>query len=130
MSGLEVRQVPGMGRGVFARRSFPKRSIVEVCPVIPLPFSNYKTLSKGILGDYVFIWPGPRQNTRRFAAWTGACVVLGYGSLYNHSPDPNVFFTARVKTGEIVFWARRDIECAEQITHDYGWAGHCLKGFS
>jgi hypothetical protein len=130
MDGLEVRPVPGMGRGVFAQRTFNKRSIVEVCPVIPLPVYSYQTVSKEVLGNYVFSWPGPRQTTRRYYAWTGYCVVLGYGSLYNHADDPNVFWTARIQARELVFWARRDIECGEQLTHDYGWARRLLNGFA
>src|SRR5262245_55531222 len=97
MSSLEIRQVPGMGRGVFARQGFKKRAIVEVCPVIPLPVNNYKLVAKGLLGDYVFVWPGPRQITRRYDAWTGSCVVLGYGSLYNHAQNPNLIWTARIQ---------------------------------
>lgn len=130
MSSLEVRRVAGMGRGVFAQRRFTKGSIVEVCPVIPLPVNNYKAVSKGVLGDYVFSWPGPRQRTRCYYSWTGSCVVLGYGSLYNHSHNANLLWTARIRAREIVFWARRDIECDEQLTHHYGWAGHLLKAFS
>jgi len=130
MSGLEVRDVPGMGRGVFAQRRFAKRSIVEVCPVVPLPVYTYKTISKEVLGDYVFTWPGPRQRTRCYFKWTGYCVVLGYGSLYNHSNHPNLVWTARRRARQMVFWARRDIECDEQLTHDYGWAAHLLTGFS
>jgi SET domain-containing protein len=130
MSGLEIRHVPGMGRGVFAQRRFKKRSIVEVCPVIPLPVNSYRTVAKGILGDYVFTWPGPRQKTRAYSSWTGSCVVLGFGSLYNHAHNPNLYWTARIRALEMVFWARRDIECGEQLTHDYGWARHLLKRLS
>jgi SET domain-containing protein len=129
MSGLEVRRVPGMGRGVFAQRHFKKGSIVELCPVVPLPIEHYKLVSKSVLGDYVFTWPGPRQRTKRYYAWTGSCVVLGYGSLYNHSPKPNLTWTARIQAREMVFWARRDIEPDEHLTHDYGWADHLVEGF-
>jgi SET domain-containing protein len=57
-------------------------------------------------------------------------MVLGYGSLYNHSENPNLIWTARIRSREIVFWARRDIECGEQLTHNYGWAAHLLTEFS
>jgi SET domain-containing protein len=127
MGGLEIRHVSGMGRGVFARRSFKKRSIVEICPVIPLPVNSYRTVAKGILGDYVFTWPGPRQKTRAYSRWTGSCMVLGYGSLYNHAQDPNLYWTARIRAMEMVFWARRDIEYGEHLTHDYGWSVRLLR---
>jgi hypothetical protein len=87
-------------------------------------------VAKGALSGYVFAWPGPRQRTRRFLSWTGSCVALGYGSLYNHSPDANLVWTARKWTRELVFWARRDIECDEQLTHDYGWADYLVRDFT
>lgn len=48
-------------------------------------------------------------------------VALGYGSLYNHSPDANARFTPRTSQDDIVFRAVRDIAEGEQIFIDYQW---------
>jgi uncharacterized protein len=107
---LVIRQVRGMGRGVFAARPFRARTVIEVCPVLVLSAGADETLSG--LEHYVFKW-GPDED--RLA------VALGYGSLYNHSPKPNADFTLRHKRGAIVFHAIRDIAAGEQILIDYHW---------
>ena len=107
-SGLRVRKVRGMGRGVFAGRSFRRGEVIEVCPVIRLP----PGVPPDGLEHYVFKW---------VAEGTELAIALGYGSLYNHSPDPNAAFTTRPARGEVVFRATRDIAAGEQVFIDYGW---------
>jgi SET domain-containing protein len=48
-------------------------------------------------------------------------MTLGYGSVYNHSATPNMKWYAKRSTNEIVFYAIRDIEPGEELTHDYKW---------
>ncbi len=109
---LVVRRVPGKGRGVFARRPFRRGEVIEVCPVIPLTSAEASACADTILDDYFFEW-GERGTTRALA--------LGYGGLYNHSPDPNAAVTRRVGRLNLVITARRPIRAGEQITIDYGW---------
>ncbi len=105
---LSVRKVRGMGRGVFAGRAFRKGEVVEVCPVVRLA-GGAEASSLAGLDRYVFEWGD------------GLAVALGYGSLYNHSPDPNAAFTPRLSRDDIVFRALRDIAEGEQILIDYRW---------
>ena len=100
-----------MGRGVFAGRAYRRGEVIEVCPVIPLPAGTVEA-ALGALGRYLFKW-GKAED--RLA------VALGYGSLYNHSTDPNARFTPRAATDDIVFRARRDIAEGEQIFVNYHW---------
>ena len=109
---LYVRRVRGMGRGVFAGRAFRAGEVVEVCPVLALPPGTAEDALPGDLRSYVFRW-GRKSEA--------LAIALGYGSLYNHSPDPNADFTLRYARGEIVFRAVRDIAAGEQVLIDYGW---------
>lgn len=102
---LYIRKARGMGRGVFAGRKYRKGEVIEVCPVIALPEAP-----GGMLERYVFRW-----------GEDGVAVALGYGSLYNHSAEPNAKFAVRESRAEVVFRALRDIAVGEQILIDYGW---------
>ncbi len=100
-----------MGRGVFAGRAYRKGEVVEVCPVIRLPAASEGTAGGG-LEHYVFQWG---------EGGVELAIALGYGSLYNHSPDPNAEFTPRLSRDDIVFRALRDIAAGEQVFIDYRW---------
>lgn len=49
-------------------------------------------------------------------------VATGYGSLYNHSYNPNAQHAKHLDLEEIHFHALRDISTGEEITINYG--GH------
>lgn len=97
-----------MGRGVFAGRLFRRGEVIEVCPVLRLPSG----MPPDGLEYYVFKWGTEGKEL---------AIALGYGSLYNHSPDPNAAFTTRYARAEVVFRATRDIAAGEQVLIDYGW---------
>jgi uncharacterized protein len=109
---ISVRTVRGMGRGVFAGRPFRKGEVIEVCPVLVLPESVDRKCKDEILDKYFFAWDE-----------TGDVIALafGFGSLYNHSPDPNAAFAKRKRDKVVVFRAKRDIRAGEQIFVDYEW---------
>jgi SET domain-containing protein len=64
---------------------------------------------RGVLRDYVYSTRNPDR----------LLLVLGYGMLYNHSDDPNLFHRTAGRL-TIEFVALRDIEKGEELTHDYG----------
>ena len=103
---VEVKRAKGKGRGVFARRAIRKGEVFETCPVLVLPAGATEDFSAG-LGPYVFLWG---RGT--------VALALGYGSLYNHSFEPNARYEdvgGRTK----LFVAIRDIEAGEEITVNY-----------
>ena len=51
---------------------------IELCPVVVIPPHEIETIDKTVIYNYYFLW----QNNQ-------AAIALGYGSLYNHSYDPN-----------------------------------------
>src|SRR5207248_5443325 len=54
-------------------------------------------------------------------------IVLGYGALYNHSPEPNAAWENDPDENFIHFFTLRPIKKGEEITTDYGrgmfWRG-------
>jgi len=110
---LFVGESPGKGRGVFAKYSISKGKILEECEVIFLPADEESILEQTILKNYLFQWGDGRMS-----------VVLGTGSLYNHSYKPNAQYFMNDETGIVTFEALRDIEEGEEITVNYNGAPH------
>lgn len=100
------------GRGVFSKKGFKKDEIIEIAPFI---------LDKKITGfsDYIF-----GSHIENYAA----VLVLGYGSIYNHSDSPNTkyFYINTDLTANnplqnfIVYYAAKNIEINEEIKISYG----------
>jgi SET domain-containing protein len=104
---IEVRRVRGKGRGVFARASIPKGTVIERVPVIVVPKCEaLRDKRRSILMDHAFEW-----GDDTFA------IALGYGSLYNHSYQPNAQVYASRLTHEFI--AIRKIRRGEEITFNY-----------
>lgn len=101
-----VAPSPDRGRGVFAARRFEPNETIEVCPVIALSESDAERLNDTGLYPYYFGW-GPDGRA--------AAIALGYGSLYNHSDEPNA--EHRKDPAQDVLWivATRVISAGEEI---------------
>jgi uncharacterized protein len=104
-----MKRVRGKGRGVFALRNFRVGEIIEAAPVIDLNSKERKNCEKTILNFYIYPW----RSTR-----TG-CVVLGLGSIYNHSFHPNADWKQNFKTHRMVYRAIRPIKKGEEILINY-----------
>ncbi len=105
---IYVKEVPKKGRGVFARRYIDKRSTIEVCPALVFSKKDVRRMAKTELHSYYFDW---KRGT--------AALLLGFGSLYNHSEDPNATIYSKMSKGVSRVVALRDIEPDEEITIDY-----------
>ncbi len=110
---VEVRWTRKKGRGVFARQKIGKGAVIERAPIILLPTKEvFDSSVEPKLAGYVFEWG---KDT--------VAVVLGYGSLYNHSYQPNAEYYDSGRLTQ-VFTALRDIRKGEEITVNYnGWPG-------
>lgn len=102
---IEVKRVKGKGRGVFARRAIREGAVIERVPVLVVPYGDDDADSS--LTPYYFTWG---EGT--------VALALGYGSLYNHSYQPNARYDD-VGRQTKVFTALRDIEPGEEITVNY-----------
>ena len=105
--GLYVRPSPRGGRGVYTSESIAEGSIVELAPVIELSVADRALIHTTSLHDYYFIWG------------EGAALALGFGSLYNHSPMPNVDYEMDYAYRQIRFSALRQIQPGEELLIDY-----------
>lgn len=69
------------GRCVFADKAYKKDEVIEVCEYITIPQNQIEILKKTIINDYWFGMNGDQGD---------ALIILGNGSLYNHSTSPNM----------------------------------------
>ena len=100
-----------LGRGVFAPRGFSHGEVVEIAPVILLeePFRGLPLHVQRV----VFNWGRGPDSKPIFA------LVLGCGSIYNHSDRPNLRYQADHERQAMIFTATRNIERGEQLTVSY-----------
>ncbi len=98
------------GLGVFAAAPLSEGSIIEVCPVLLFPKAQLAAIRQTVLDDYYFDW-GDDGEWYAFA--------LGYGSLYNHSFQPNADYGMDFDHQTIEIYALRDIEPGEEIFINY-----------
>lgn len=104
---IYVDEAPGKGLGVFARQPIHTGQQIEVAPVLfvkTVEFSNPD--DSNLANNYVYYWEEGL-----------VAVALGYGSLYNHAPDPNAEFEHT--DNALIYIARRDIAPGEEITIHY-----------
>jgi uncharacterized protein len=93
---------------VLAKTQFAKGEIVEIAPVI---FVGLEAKAVSRLKDYIF-------EIDKSKGQYG--VVLGYGSLYGHSPDPNVTFAYNKENRQMYFIAAKTINAGAELTINYG----------
>lgn len=103
---LEVRYIDDIkGFGVFSLEFIPKNTIIETCYCMKL----FKDVMHPSF-DYLF---NKDDNN--------AYLPFGYGSIYNHSYDPNcVWKIISEELGIIQFYSIKDIEIGDEIVHSYG----------
>lgn len=118
MKGLEVRNSPGKGRGVFAERDFAKGDLITRCPAVVLNGRFRGTYGSTVINSYHFNWiPGVSDTV---------ALALGYGSLFNHSWTPNADWVTRIDENMMDFIAQRRINAGEEITVHYKYAADVL----
>lgn len=107
-----VRQslIKGAGRGVFALRNIKKGECIELCPAIFLSHDDMANVRESMLVTY-FFFHGKRKEK--------IFLALGYGSLYNHSYQPNATYTIHNRDQTIEFIAVTDIKKDSEITCNY-----------
>ncbi len=102
------------GRGVFAQCPIAADTVIEEVPVLVLPANEmWRAEGNAQLANFVFHWSDGH-----------VALALGYGSLYNHSYQPNARCEdVRPQTKRFV--AIRDIQANEEITFNYGGTVDC-----
>lgn len=106
---IKFKDTGKRGRGVFAEKNFKKGDILEKAPVIKLTPKERKICEKTILNFYIYPWKSLHD----------ASVILGYGSVYNHSDDANAKWVPLYKSRVMKYVALKDIKKGEEITVNY-----------
>jgi uncharacterized protein len=101
-------------RGVFAGRNFREDEIIEECNLIIIDKGKdvQKIKETYPLCHYYYEWDTETKEE-------GAAIVLGYGSLYNHSYEPNAYYFRNYEKKIITYIALRDIVKGEEILINY-----------
>ena len=110
MPSIHVAPSPLHGLGVFTTSNIQVKSVIEICPIIFLPEQDIPTLQNTVLNDYYFEWGKDAK--------TGA-IALGYGSIYNHSFQPNACYDIDMDNNRLYILAYRNITPGEEITINY-----------
>ena len=105
-----IKDTAKYGKGIFATRDIKTGELIEVSPVLVSSKDEWKYLKKTVLFNYCFTWGEDYEQI---------AIVLGYGSLFNHSYTPNTMFINNTDNLSIDFYANEDIKAGEEITINY-----------
>ena len=108
---LYVAASPIEGVGVFAAHPFVAGELVECCPVIVCPPPEEALVEQTRLRGLYFTWKDD-----------AVAVALGYGSLYNHSWEPNAAYELDHRRRVVRFRAVQAIATGDEVTINY--TGH------
>lgn len=109
---LYIKDTDKKGRGVFCTEDIPADTMIEICPVIVCPPQDRKLIDESYLYNYYFLWEDDHAST---------AIALGYGSLYNHSYQPNARYETYYEEQVIKFIAIKDIPAHTEITVNYNY---------
>ena len=96
------------GKGVFSAEEILKGDIIEICPIIILSKGDTALIHQTLLHDYYFKWKEEMS-----------AILLGYGSIYNHSDHPNAYFEANIHQKDFVFSSIKNISAGDEILINY-----------
>ena len=105
---IKVKKSPINGNGVFAMKNFSINEIIEVAPLL----KDHEDNMKGNINDYLFTISEEETEKGYYA------LVLGYGSIYNHSDNNNAIY--KVDGNSLIIRAIKPIKKGEEIFVNYG----------
>ena len=97
-------------RGIIAVEDIQKDQIIERCPILLIDIKQEPLIKDTPLNNYIFEW------NKEYIA-----IVLGYGSLYNHSYRPNARYAHNYQDKLTIFRAIKDIKKGEEIFVNYNY---------
>lgn len=116
-SHIEIRKSKIHNRGVFSTKYIKKGEIIEIVPLIS--YISLNNIRKSKLKDYVITMPSRFTNKNNEIYDTKCSVMLGFGSLYNHSDDNNAAWEF-IDVDNMLIKAIKDIYPNEEIFVTYG----------
>lgn len=109
---ITIKETNGKGLGVFATRDIPAGTAIECAPVLVLNMKDTKLIGETFLYNYYFNW----ADSGRYSA-----IVLGWGSIYNHSYDPTCRYETDYEDKTFKVITRRAIKKGEEVTINYNY---------
>lgn len=106
-----VKVTEQFGRGLYTVTEITKGAVLMKCELIVLEGWDSRLIqTESELGNYLFKYDNEKD-----------CLVLGEGSLFNHSPEPNCGYMLEMVNGRklMTFYALRHIQPEEQLFIDY-----------
>jgi len=134
---LEIREIPGKGRGLCAAADIPAGALIACSPVIVLDDAERAAAAGTAVAHYWFWWEdaGPAQDDDRPPAPGAGCgagadlqgpwraaIALGPVSMCNHASPANARFELRRREMRIDLYAAERIPAGAEITIDYDCA--------
>lgn len=116
---IGAREISPKGRGVVALEPISAGELIERAPMLVFPNRDRSAADKTIAFTYFFVWEEDAKQQDLYKGTGKAAIVLGMGSLLNHSYQPNAGYCADFDQLQIEFHATRDIAEGEEITIDY-----------
>ena len=107
---LYIDIVSGKGRGVFAKKTIPGNTFIEISPVIVMSKADRQWLDKTLMHDYIFEWGTSKDK---------CCVALGLVSMYNHSYKSNCEYFMDFDNDTISVKTVKDIKKGTELTINY-----------
>ncbi len=104
-----IKNTEHKGRGVFAAKNFKKGEIIETSPVVYLSPKERTHSEHTIFAYYLYPWTSTRCGV----------MVLGYGSIYNHSFTPNATWEQDFQAKTMIYRATSNIKKDEEILVNY-----------
>jgi SET domain-containing protein len=109
-NGVEIKQFPPRGQGVFAQKEFRPGATIEISPLILLAATEREYLQCTSLFRYYFL-VGNRE--------TPVALGLGYSSLYSHAGKANAAYSVSLEDASIIIKACKSIRPGDEITLNY-----------
>lgn len=112
---IKIVDIEGKGRGVVATEDIKEGEIIEYCPIVFLSEKEIKFLDNegSTMLEFYYLWQYEINKH---------CLMLGYGSLYNHdkeNPNADVDYDVEHTKNFLLFTAIKDIKAGEEIVYDY-----------
>ena len=115
---IGIKKSPIHGWGVFASEDIEIGDLIEECLYVPI-----ETYNEGdILTHYSFPYPrvfGEIKDSNKKIDKIIQVIVLGYGSLYNHSLTPNIDYVTNTELGVFEFISFKKIKKGEELFIKY-----------
>lgn len=118
---IYIARSPIHGWGVFASELINEGEIIEETPLLDLQMK--KGESSALLVDYRFNWPQGSGGS-----WDKQVIAWGYGSIYNHSNEPNATWVSNLENETFQFIATKQIQIDEEIFTYYGGVDYWQDG--